>query len=130
MAITQIQNPYKLAQMQPFTYKKDESGSNNPLGGVSKGLGLIAPPSAKMVAESEPQDTLELVKEDKQNIQKVNDNIKKFVNRKRRHDATDDLPTPLGVKLIAGAGCLIAVVAMLKKSGVLGKIANIFRKVK
>lgn len=127
--ITKIQNPYKLAQMQPFTYKKDETVSNNSLCGVSKGLGVIAPPSAKMVAESEPQDTLELVKINDQN-KKVNDTVKKIINRKRKHDATDDLPTPLGVKLITGAGALVAVFALLKKSGVLAKMANIFKRAK
>ncbi|MBQ6516342.1 hypothetical protein IJI31_04095 [bacterium] len=131
MTITKIQNPYKLAEMKSFSYQpkdlkeqneqKVQYDNNNVVGAVSKGFGIITPPS-KSVAEPTPQDKLELSTKVKKELNKDIDNARKT----KRTDS--DLPTPLGVKIIAGVVGLTIATALLKKAGVFSKIASVFKK--
>ena len=134
MTITKIQNPYKLAEMKSFSFQpkelkeqkeqteqKVQYGNNNMLGAVSKGFGVISPPSKSLAAPA-PQDKLEL-------STKVKNELNKDIDYARKTKRTDsDLPTPLGVKIVAGAVGLTIATALLKKAGVFSKIASIFKK--
>ena len=121
MTITKIQNPYKMPEMQSFSYNKPEQTANEDMKGVSKGLGIIAPPPPKP-ADTKEQDRLELTRE-------INKNINSNIDKKKKTVAErDELKTPTGVKMIAGLVVLALTAFALKKAGVFAKIASLFKK--
>jgi len=124
MAITEIQNPYKLSPMKSFSYQPQEKKQdNNLIGAVSKGIGVVAPPApTKMLETPTKQDTLELTQ---QKAKEMNARIEK--GRKVDY-AQRDLETPLGVKILGGIAVTAAAVYGLKKAGILAKVGSLFKK--
>ena len=75
MTITAIKNPYKLDAMKSFSYQPKEQKKENSAFGISKGIGIVAPPAqAKMPEMSEIQDKIELTQKIRKDME---DNIEK-----------------------------------------------------
>jgi len=120
MAITQIQNPYKLSKMMPFDYQPNENKKDNRIGAVSKGFGVISPPDSKKTIKDAIQESADKSHEFTKQVmgdtfQSMKNVVKKAPKEGEKPVAGDrEIKTPLGVRIIYLTGLTVAAIAVAK----------------